>query len=213
MAVAHVTANSANAAASSTALPGFNITPSGSDRLMLIGVRYQQDVGATTITVGGNAATKIAHATNGSNICVELWYYLAPDASSLAIAGTLAVASSGRVLAAACFSGVDQTTPLGSSVTGTGSSTTPSVVVAGGSADGLCFAVVGPRFPAASITAGDTVSWEVEDAGNDNYCGGSYLAGASGTLDWTLGGSASWGMVGVPILPVAGARRFILVRP
>lgn len=206
MAVTHEAQNSASGVASSTALPGFNVTPAGTSRFMLIGARYENDVGATTITVGGAAATKIAHVTNGSNLTTELWYFSDPAASLLAIAGTLAVASSGRVVGASCFGGVDIAgTPLGTHATGSGNTAAASVAVSGGGADGVCFAVVGARFPAASILAGDTVSWEIDDGGNDMYVGGSYLAGASGTLDWTLGAVANWGMIGVALLPLVAS--------
>jgi hypothetical protein len=49
------------------------------------------------------------------------------------------------------------------------------------------------------------VSWEQDDGGVDDiYAGLSYLSGASGTLDWTLGSAATWHMIGVALLEAIG---------
>lgn len=188
--------NSASAVGGATTFPSLSVSPSGGSNCYAVVVARWESAATISgsITFDGNNMTQLARQTNDSNLSMEVWTYdMAACSGTYAVAGTLSASSNGRCIGVTVF---DDTSTLGSAATAAGSSTTPSLSIASGSAGGVVFAGLGSRFPAASLTANDTLSWEVDDGGNDVYCGLAFIAGASGTVDWTMGGSANWYVTG-----------------
>lgn len=213
MAVAHTVSDSLTANGEDTALPGFSITPSGSERLMRVAVSWFDNDNSRTIstlTVGGssitaNLRTTLYFASNTRKLAV--YYMIAPAASSLAIAGTLSASADDRVVGVSCYSGVHQTVPFGTVDTEDSSvstSATPNIVLSGGDANGLC--VAEGVFFAASISSfsHDQRWYEPEWQGNGKSIACQTTAGSGATLQFNLGSAVHYGIIGDLILP-AGA--------
>ena len=80
---------------------------------------------ATSVTYGGTPLTLAGEAVNGT-VRTELWYLVAPPTGSHSVVVTSPVATD-VTASSISFTGVNQTTPLGTLVSAIGTSTTPSV--------------------------------------------------------------------------------------
>lgn len=111
------------------------------------------------------------------------------------------------------FTGADQTTPLGTAVTATGTSTTPSVTVSSAAGeivvDGLAIIHGGTL----TVGGSQTQRWnEIALAGTIKYAGSTQGGAASTTNTWTNSTSQVWAQGAVPVKPVAvsASSRFTL---
>jgi hypothetical protein len=111
------------------------INPTGSNRAVLIAVYGDGQTVAPTVTYGGLTPTLVQTGL-GSGVAV-LWVYqiLPASTGSQTIDVTFAATSPRNALAAIAYSGVDQTTPIGTAITltdaspGTTHTITPTTVV------------------------------------------------------------------------------------
>lgn len=107
--------------------------PSGSDKITLVGTGWRAGGGTKvpTPTIGGNAMTAIDTATYEDPAGGRLWYRLNVGAG----AANVSVAWDSTPLASAhgvvTCTGVDQVSPIRTSGTAIGTSTTPSVTLTG----------------------------------------------------------------------------------
>jgi len=179
-------------------------TGSGSNRLMLVGISLKVDKGLpTSVTYGSSTLTQVGSIKNGTNAAVYLYYLLNPTSGTdiVSVNFTQAVSSKGCVIGVVTYSGVDQTTPLGTYATNSGNSTSASVTVSSASTQ-LVIDVLDARqnttvTPSSGQTKvyGDIVLSEVDGLS-------STKAGASSTtMSWTLGASHEWALLAVPIKP------------
>ena len=111
------------------------------------------------------------------------------------------------------FTGADQTTPLGTAVTATGTSTTPSVTVSSAAGeivvDGLAIIHGGTL----TVGGSQTQRWnEIALGGTIKYAGSTQGGAASTTNTWTNSTSQVWAQGAVPVKPVAvsASSRFTL---
>jgi hypothetical protein len=192
-------------------------TTSGTNRLMIVGVsidnREQETV--ASVTYNGLSLSLVGTRTNSNDARVELWRLIAPPTGTHNVVVTFtegnepspAGLNRAAVIGVITFTGVDQTTPLGTMASAIGTDNNLATVNVSSAANELVLGVVSAE-NANSLTvgAGQTEYWNVvSPAADDEYGAGSTEPGASTvTISWTLGVSnQEWAIAGVPIKPAA----------
>ncbi len=185
-------------------------TVSGTNRLLIVSVAMGPTAAITVsgITYGGAALTLIGVADN--TCCspgrprVEMWRLVAPATGANTVVVTLSGANGSVIGTAVSYTGVDQTTPLGTFANTSGSTATPSVTVTSAAGE-LVQDALGweTALNTATVAAGQTQQWNVTTAPNDKArSGGSTEAGAASVvMSWTLSGASRWSQGGVSIKP------------
>jgi hypothetical protein len=185
-------------------IPG--VTVSGSDRLLLVGVSFD-DNGETVSGITWNGSEALEHngrIEDGLSARVEIWKLPAPTSGTYDVVITFDQNLSGDAIAgAAAFSGVDQSTPLGTFASNSGNGGTASVDIPCSSSDEWAFAVVASEKEALSAFSGDTPYWN-SSPGTSHGAGG-VAAGLSPTktLSWNLSKNGKHAIGGVAIKPAA----------
>lgn len=164
----------------------------------------------TAVTYGGTSMTKIGEVAHGSGHGITVWELINPPAGAANVVLTF-TNQIVMVIVARSFSGVHQTTPKGTVVTNSGSSTTPSTTVSSASGELVADFVVARQLSAATATVGAGQTQDANLASNGSpgaldsrgLCSTEAGAG-SVTMDWTLSASEPWKAVGVPIKPAGG---------
>lgn len=218
MAVTYVASDSDLAFGVTDTFPTISVTPSGSDRLLVIGFSWFDPTNTITITgrVGGSSSGVVAdgsvYAFDGDRRHIAIFYMIAPAASSLSIDGVLSASAENLFIGAAAYSGVHQTTPLGTRQNADGGGTSIELALSGGDADGM-IAAFGMGYTSTMTSTAGTERWNLSNGGDAKSFGYADAVGASGTISWSQS-SAAWGISGNKILPASGGtRRFLLVRP
>ncbi len=117
----------------------------GSDRLLLVSLVLGDSASsATAVAFNGEALSFVGTQNSpNANVRVELWSLVAPTIGAGTVNVTLSSAST-MAVGATSYSGVDQATPLGTPVKGSGNGATASVAVPASSGD-LVVDIVGAR--------------------------------------------------------------------
>lgn len=181
-------------------------TCSGSDRVLFVGIsHYDSNDTVSGVTYNSVAMTAVpSGATNNGQFYVSLWYLIAPATGS----NTVSVSMTGSVfdigMAAISFTGSHQTTPYGTAVTATGSSTTPSVVASSASDEIVLDTLTIVHSGTLSVGADQTSRWNTNTANAFIKMAGSTEPGvASTTMSWSNSTSQDWAIVAVPVKPTA----------
>jgi VCBS repeat-containing protein len=191
-------------------------TGSGSNRLLLVGVAWRNTSVAIPISgVTFNSVTMnlVGSNTSTNNRRLAIYSLLNPPASTT---GNVVVTLGGTtnatdiVAGAANFSGVDQTTPLGTFATAYNTSTSataPTVNVATAAND-LVFDTVVAANGTLTVGSGQTQRWNFTPTTGNITTGGSTepATTTSTTMSWTSTAGA-WAIGAVPIKPATGAAR------
>ena len=188
-------------------------TTSGSDRLMLVGVSIAQVSVETvsSITYNGGAQSLSPRGSinsPGGQIRVEIWSLVAPAAVTAdVVVNFSSPAADGAMIGVMTFTGVDQTTPLGTfapASANTGGSASVDVSSAVGE---LVFGVLGVDdvvdYNLAPGPGQTPEKWDLAlNAGNG---GGSTEASAAPTVatSWTWLGDDEWAVAGISIKSAA----------
>jgi hypothetical protein len=201
-------ASSAVNSSTSTNTLSWSHTTSGSDRILIVGVSIRNESSETvsTVTYGTGNLTFVGSATNGTLSRAEIWQLVNPATGTNTVTVTLS-GNSKFVGGAATFTGVHQTTPLGTFASATGNSTTPSVNVT--SAEGEAVVDTLAQRNSATTAAADssqTERWNAVTSGGTNATNvrgaGSTEPGAGTvTMSWTLTSSRPWAIGAVPLKP------------
>lgn len=166
------------------------------DNLLLVTIHLKSNVSITSVTCNGDAMTE--HSSVGTTPKVALYKLVNPDRGiSLPIVVTLG-ASSDIVATATQFSNVDQSTPLDSPVTDSGTGTTATKAVTS-AADDLAFALLAVDDDVAlTLGAGQTA---LADLFRGNLVAASSHEPGAGsvTMSWTWTGSLDFELIGVNI--------------
>lgn len=169
---------------------------SGADRLLLVQTR-----GTATVTAVAHNGKSLTSAATGGGM--TMWRRVAQDTGTRNIYIELGTYQS-VLWSVSDWTGVDQTTPLGSQVTATGSSSSAATGSITCPADGAIFGGVQNDYTVGGGTAtagsGTTLVGAFRTAGNGWGKAGGRRA-STGTLSWNLAGSTSWGVQGFPINP------------
>jgi hypothetical protein len=157
---------------------------------------------AAGVTYNGAALTFAGASTNGT-VRSEIWYLVAPASGTHNVVVTAPNADAVTATSMS-FTGVNQTTPLGTTVSAIGTSTTPSVSTTSAIGEPL-FDVAGAVGTTAPTVAGPTQTVRQTNttaAGLDQVVIGSSTAPGAGvtsiTMSWTIP-SADWAEIAVPI--------------
>ena len=198
-------------------------TGTGTNRLMLVGVSWNSDTAARTISsitfsYGAeptvlNLTEKITQKHGSNNRYAAIWY--SPTEPPSGTSGTVTVnfsegtVTAGIVVGVANFAGVYQTTPLGISGGAYSSSnnTTPTVTLSGLAGDELVFDTIflGGN-PPASLTAG---TGQTELTGWNGYVANARgvastedaNSNTSVTMSWTASSNSMWVTAAAAINP------------
>jgi len=186
-------------------------TVSGSDRLMLVGISTLNDSTVSSVVWDPSGANQSASLVTGCNRLSangEMWMYqlVAPATGTHTLRVTFTTSES-AVVGVTSFTGVDQTTPLGTCVVANGDPGPASVTVSSAAGE-LVFDTVASDENVTAY-AGQTVLWDVTTPANG---GASTKPGAASvTMQWSAG-STGWAIGAVPIKP-AGASFTSLTLP
>jgi hypothetical protein len=196
-------------------------TGAGSNRLMLVGISIEQDGAGTavvnSVTYGTgmtqqNLTQLVSEGPNGEAES-QIWYLIAPQTGTFQI--TVNISSFGVddafVVGVQTFTGVHQSTPLGSPATSSDGTSPSSISVSGVLANELVFGVIA-HDDARPITsdAAQTALWDVtiDQGGADGITGGAATKSGTGNvqLSWTLDDeNDGTAMVAVAIKPIVCA--------
>jgi hypothetical protein len=185
----------------------FSHTCTGSDLHLRVGVSIWQ-VGSesvSSVTFNGAAMSLVPSGTADSGAArAELWYLINPDAVTGNVVITLTSAALGILGGAVSFTDAHQTTPNGTAVTATGSSTAPSVIASSASGELVQDVVTINNVGTLSVGTGQTARWNGTTGGGWADGGGSTEPGdASVTMNWSSTGSGVWAIVACPVRPTA----------
>ncbi|RLD03824.1 MAG: hypothetical protein DRI32_06770, partial [Chloroflexi bacterium] len=212
-----VDASSEGASSSATSITISHTTGTGSDRLMLVGVSQQRNSDTVTgITYNGVALTQVTYTGISADDRTEVWYLLDSDLPSDGAAHNVVVSLSanslGTVAGVVTFTGVDQSSPLGTSMFATGRRTTdgnPTVTVTS-ETNGMVFDTLEVRDDDDDVTltlgSGQTTQWGPSRAGSRTRGTGSTKAGAASvTMSYSIsdgdGDNNRWAILAVPVSP------------
>ena len=194
----------------------FSHTVSGSDRLLLVSVASRPNNTdaivevVTGITYAGQPLLFVgAEAQGTDNARIEIWQRvnppLGPNTVAITFNDPFDVADEAAVAGAVSFTGVDQTTPLGTFVSAeccAAGSSDPTVVVSSAAGE-LVFDTVARKKNPVTVGPGQSEQWNrCSDAGCSNVGGGASTetGAASVTMSWTPANDR-WAIGAVPIKP------------
>lgn len=170
----------------------------GAKRLLVVAVAAldSNDTGrvVTGVTYGGVALTKVNHSDTGSGTSerAELWYLVNPTSGTANVQVQFTSAVQGFVTASS-FTGVNQSSPLNTSVTGNGSSNAVSSTVVP-SQNCLIYDSVAAE-PTLTVNGAQTQASNQQEASYQN-AGASYKQASSSTsMQWSLSYGARWRQV------------------
>lgn len=186
----------------------FSHTCSGSERVLIGVISLFDNLDSVTgFTYNGVAFTAVpSGSATINNYSVTLYYLIAPATGSNTVSVTTTGAVNDIGIGVISFTGADQTSPLGTANTATGTSTTPSVIVSSAAdqivVDGLTIVHSGTL----SVGASQTQRWNIIGGYGYLKSGGSTETGAaSTTMSWSNSTSQDWALAAVPVKPVSTA--------
>lgn len=192
-------------------------TATGTDTtgLMLCGVATSTGGGTTVSSVtwdpaGANQAFTQITTIHLTDVRVDLWYRKSPTAGTSKTVRIITSAGVNHAAICKTWTGVDQTTPLGTAVSTSGT-TSPSSLTPGSAVGDIVMDVIGWSSNAVTETigAGQTVidSKRTTTTGGQLSLTGSDESGAAGTttMSWTYSGTINRGHIAVAIKAPAAA--------
>jgi MSHA biogenesis protein MshQ len=194
-----------------------HVTPSGTDRLLVVGVSFDNDglETVTGITYGGVALTKAGSVANVDDARVEIWYRVAPAVGTANVVVTLSatlLSSRGIVVGALPLTGVHQTTPVGTFQSTTGGLDSASLNVTSSVAGDLVVAVYASEqnsnAGACVQGSGQTEHWDARGGSGSTTalgCGMTETGGGTVTISLTTTDTDVWALGAVPVKPASTA--------
>lgn len=190
--------SSAGASATSpTATLSWSHTCTGANRLLVVGVAIgDASTGSltTAVTYNGVAMTSVGKVASNNQTAgyIEMFRLVNPPTGTNTVLVTPSVTANAVSAGSVSFTGVHQTTPLGTAVTAFGSSSTPSVTVTGTTSGNMVIdaACAGTAFTASTRTSrwrrNTNTSTAAGNAGSSTVAapGGSVTLAHTITADW-----------------------------
>ena len=138
-------------------------TGSDSDRLMLvaISVNVNDDERVTTVTYGGTPLTKVGERNNDNDAMVYIYSLVAPNPGTANVVINFTSALNyGALAGVMTFTGVHQSTPLGTFASAIGNDSTPASVDISSAPGELVFGVAASEYDAfTTASSGQDVHW------------------------------------------------------
>lgn len=182
----------------------FAHTCTGSNRLLIVGVSYGDATDTVSgVTYNSVAMTSVASANQaGAQVTAHIWRLIAPDTGANNVIITFTGTVTEAVGGAMSFTGVDQTTPLGTAATNTGGagSTTITVTVSS-AADEIVVDTQVLNNAGATVDASQTARWDRDGSVLASGGGSTETGAASTVMSWDVPGGCSYATVGVGIKP------------
>jgi hypothetical protein len=174
----------------------------GENRLLMAGISLR-DRTVSSVTYGGTAMTLVGTINNGADTRIYIYRLLNPTSGTATISVVLNGApGKGASVGAIDYSGVDQSTPLGTFASATGSSASPTLNVFSASGQ-LVFDVLSVRQTTAlTAGAGQTERWDFASSEIRGGASTESATAATTTMSWTSG-NGKWAIGGVAIRPAA----------
>ena len=177
---------------------------------MLVGVSINDDGWETVTSVtwkGSENLRLVGTVANDDDTRVEIWRLVAPSTGTGDVVITFSAALlQGAVAGVTTFTGVNQSTPLGSFVSAIGNNSTPATVNVPSAAGELVFGVVCAEYEPVVTDSSQTELWNRRIAaitGETNGAGSTEAgAGPSVTTLWRLDPTyVHWAIGAVPVRP------------
>ena len=197
MAVTFDTSDARNVGGGTTV--SFSYTVTGSNTLLFTGVTQA----VTSITYNGAALSSIG--TSGS---LNVFSKTGPSTGSNTLSFSFSSYSGSHYAVTGSFAGVDQTTPLGTVVTNSGSSSAPSTGSITCPASGAIYGQFFHNYSTATPTVTSGIAAGLITSFTQTY-GGAYDTSTK-ALSWSVNKSGSWWTVGVPINQVSAGADVLL---
>lgn len=179
----------------------------GSNREIVVTVTYY-DAARAVSTITYNTTdnlTKYATITGGgANQSADIWHLVAPSSGSHTLLVTMTNGTSWAGITARCYSGANQSTPLGTAATATATSTAPSITVTSAVGEEVIDAVAingQSGNPTVTVGAGQTQRQNEGIAGIEWVVSSDEPGAASVVMDWTSSLSLWWAAIGVSVKP------------
>jgi hypothetical protein len=184
-------------------------TTSGTDRLMLVGVSINNDnlETVTSVTYNGVGLSFVGAVDRNDDARVEIWQLTEanglPTGTHNVVVTFSAALLRSAVAGVLTFTGVDQTTPLGTFAGNSNTSSGPATVNVSSAAGEIVFAVVsGESVNWIAANEPATQRWNLSEPnpGPAEFAAGATDAGAASvTMNFGLGRSDHWAVGGVSI--------------
>ncbi len=177
-------------------------TTAAGDRLMLVGVSMDANGGETVTSVnyGGQSLTLVVSRVGGSAPArIEIWQLVNPNAGTANVVVNLSGNADGVSIGATTFTGVDQTTALGTFVSDIGTSNAPTVNVSSVAGELVYDVVAGKDSGTLTQGAGQTELWDVDAGGQSRGASSIETGAATVTMSWAKGSSLEWSIGAVSI--------------
>lgn len=193
-----------------------SFTIAGSTRMLVCGVGSGAGTPVDPSAVkwggsGGTAMTKQGATVNvGANLKASLYTLLAPTATSSTVHATWGSAQDERIIVCISANGVDQSTPLGTVASASGTAATATVnattVADDFVVDFVWYIDNGGSSPTITVGAGQTSRQEMETLPYETGGGSTEVATTtSTTMSWVSDGSTDdWGILAIGLKPDAG---------
>lgn len=189
-------------------------TGTGADRLLLVGISFEDDntagLAINSVSYAGQPLTFVGRRQSTQEVGCEIWRLTNPPSGTASVQVSVSGAGSGTgdsvYAGALTLTGVHQAAPLGTLTSADGTGTTASLTTASAAGE-LVFDVLAlDDARSATAAAGQTQQWSgiTETANTDGVrAAASTKPGApSVTTTWTVGSDA-WALCAVPVKPAA----------
>ena len=174
---------------------------SGTNRIIVVGIETKGATVVSGVTYAGQDLALIGALSNGTSTRTELWYRVAPATGTNSVVVTLP-SKTQTVGGATSWTEVHQTTPLGTDVFASGTSTSPTVDVTSASGEAVVDAVAVGGGGSRTVGADQTQRWSLASGGTAG-AGSSESGATTVTMSWTLGISNTWATGAVPLKPAS----------
>lgn len=178
------------------------VLASSQNRLLLVGISIEDGAPAdpSGVTYNGVAMTKVSSVTN-STAHAALYQLVAPATGANNVVVSFSSTMDDVVVGAVSFTNVDQTTPLGTAVTNTGSSTTPTVSVTAVVGNVVVDVVGHTGTTTPTVNGSQTQMWNsAGGASNSRHFASRETAGGTTVaMDWSGAANSAWASVGVAV--------------
>ena len=184
----------------------YSHTCSGSNRVLFVKITYYDSMDTVSaVSYNGVAMTLIPGSDVANGQYHVEWYYLINPATG---PNTVSVTMTGSVydigIASISVTDAHQTTPYGTPVTGTGTGTTPSVVVASGATELVLDGIAIVHSGTLTVGAGQTQRANaICGSGFIKHAASSETGAASTTMSWSNSSSQVWASSAFAVKPAA----------
>jgi hypothetical protein len=186
------------------------LATSGSDRLLFVGAAASAGAFGSTSTVVRGGSESFAEdwdINNANHFHVSGHHFVAPATATASIVVTFGTTRDEATAGAIAFTGVDQTTPVGTPGTNTGATAGPATVTVSAADTEWLVDTAYSLVSAITVGADQASAWEQEAIAGAVSGGSSTQLGsvAGDVMSWSWsGGSNEWVIGAIPLKPVSG---------